>query len=45
MRLLVDAHALLWWLGADRRLSPVARQAIETAEEPLVGAGTWLRSP
>ncbi len=40
MRLLVDAHALLWWLGADRRLSANARAAIEAAEEPLVGAGT-----
>jgi PIN domain nuclease of toxin-antitoxin system len=40
MRLLVDAHALLWWLGADRRLSANAREAIETAEDPLVGAGT-----
>lgn len=42
MRLLVDAHALLWWLGADRRLSANAREAIETAEDPLLGAGTLL---
>jgi PIN domain nuclease of toxin-antitoxin system len=42
MRLLVDAHALLWWLGADRRLSTAARQAIETADDPLVGAGTLV---
>jgi PIN domain nuclease of toxin-antitoxin system len=40
MRLLVDAHALLWWLSADRRLSANAREAIEAAEDPLVGAGT-----
>jgi PIN domain nuclease of toxin-antitoxin system len=40
MRLLVDAHALLWWLGASRRLSAGARQAIEQADDPLVGAGT-----
>lgn len=39
-RLLVDAHALLWWLGADERLSGGARQAIEEAEAPLVGVGT-----
>jgi PIN domain nuclease of toxin-antitoxin system len=39
-RVLVDAHALLWWLGADRRLSGGARQAIEEADTPLVGAGT-----
>jgi PIN domain nuclease of toxin-antitoxin system len=42
MRLLVDAHALLWWLGSDRRLSTPARQAIETADDPLVGAGTLV---
>jgi PIN domain nuclease of toxin-antitoxin system len=42
MRLLVDAHALLWWLGADRRLSANAREAIEAAEDPLVGAGTLM---
>jgi PIN domain nuclease of toxin-antitoxin system len=40
MRLLVDAHALLWWLGGDRRLSATARGAIETAEQSLIGAGT-----
>jgi PIN domain nuclease of toxin-antitoxin system len=42
MRLLVDAHALLWWLGADRRLSANAREAIEGAEDPLLGAGTLM---
>ena len=42
MRLLVDAHALLWWLGADRRLSANARKAIESAEDPLLGAGTLV---
>ncbi len=42
MRLLVDAHALLWWLDADKRLSQVARQGIETADEPLLGAGTLV---
>jgi PIN domain nuclease of toxin-antitoxin system len=42
MRLLLDAHALLWWLGADRQLSKAARSAIETAEEPLIGAGTLV---
>jgi PIN domain nuclease of toxin-antitoxin system len=30
MRLLLDTHALLWWLAGDARLSPVARVAIET---------------
>jgi PIN domain nuclease of toxin-antitoxin system len=42
MRLLVDAHALLWWLGADRRLSPTARETIEAAQEPLLSAGTLI---
>jgi PIN domain nuclease of toxin-antitoxin system len=41
-RLLVDAHALLWWLGADTHLSSGARQAIEGADSPLVGAGTLV---
>ena len=42
MRLLADAHALLWWLGGDPRLSPAARDAIEMAREPLLGAGTLV---
>lgn len=28
MRLLLDTHALLWWLADDGRLSPPARDAI-----------------
>lgn len=39
-RLLIDAHALLWWLGDDEALSGRARDLIERAEEPLVGVGT-----
>lgn len=42
MRLLVDAHALLWWLGGDRRLSTPASDAIERADSPLLGAGTLI---
>jgi PIN domain nuclease of toxin-antitoxin system len=42
MRLLVDAHALLWWLGEDRRLSPIARETIEVAQEPMLSAGTLV---
>jgi PIN domain nuclease of toxin-antitoxin system len=42
VRLLVDARALLWWLGGNRRLSRAATQAIEAADEPLLGAGTLL---
>jgi PIN domain nuclease of toxin-antitoxin system len=42
VRLLVDAHAALWWLNNDRHLSAAAREAIAGAEEPLLGAGTLL---
>ncbi len=28
MRLLLDTHAFLWWLGDDRRLGPTSRAAI-----------------
>jgi PIN domain nuclease of toxin-antitoxin system len=42
MRLLVDAHALLWWLLDDARLSAGANQAIDEAGDPLVGAGTLV---
>src|SRR5262245_54943649 len=28
MRLLLDTHALLWWLSGDRKLSAPARSAI-----------------
>jgi PIN domain nuclease of toxin-antitoxin system len=41
-RLLLDAHALLWWLGGDEQLSASAREAIEGADAPLVGAGTLV---
>ncbi len=42
-RLLVDTHALLWWLGDYRGLSPAAREAIaDPANEPLVStASIW----
>jgi PIN domain nuclease of toxin-antitoxin system len=39
-RLLIDAHALLWWLSGDERLSERAGDVIKRAEEPLVGVGT-----
>jgi PIN domain nuclease of toxin-antitoxin system len=43
VRLLLDSHAALWWLGDDRRLSPAARRAIEgaTAERFLSVAAAW----
>jgi PIN domain nuclease of toxin-antitoxin system len=42
-RLLVDTHALLWWLTDDPALSPAARDAIaDPANEPLVStACVW----
>ncbi len=42
MRLLLDAHALIWWLDDDPRLSTAARKTIETAEDAVVGAGTLV---
>jgi PIN domain nuclease of toxin-antitoxin system len=42
MRLLLDAHALIWWLGDDDRLSARARRAIETSEDARIGAGTLM---
>jgi PIN domain nuclease of toxin-antitoxin system len=42
MRLLLDAHALIWWLEDDRRMSREACRAVETAEQALTGAGTLV---
>ena len=42
-RLLVDTHALLWWLTDDAALSTAAREAIaDPANEPIVStASVW----
>jgi PIN domain nuclease of toxin-antitoxin system len=41
MRLLLDAHALLWWLADDPSLDPAARAAIaDPANEVIVSAAT-----
>ena len=42
-RLLVDTHALLWWLADDPGLSPAARGALaDPTHEPLVStASLW----
>ncbi len=40
MRVLLDTHALVWWLLGDRRLSAPARAAIQTADEALVSAAS-----
>jgi PIN domain nuclease of toxin-antitoxin system len=40
-RLLVDTHALLWWLTDDPALSRTAREALaDPATEPLVSAAS-----
>ncbi len=43
MRLLLDTHALLWWLAGDRRLSRRARSAIADEENPVFvsAASAW----
>jgi PIN domain nuclease of toxin-antitoxin system len=40
VRVLVDTHAVIWWLAGDRRLSRAAEEAIAAASEPLVSACT-----
>lgn len=41
MRLLLDAHALLWFLADDPRLSPTARELIsDQANNLILGMGT-----
>ncbi len=45
MKLLLDTHVLLWWLGEDPKLSRRHRQAIERAgsrREPLGVSGMSL---
>lgn len=41
MRILLDSHALLWWLSDDPRLSPVARASIaDVSNTVLVSSAT-----
>lgn len=41
MRLLLDTHALLWWLAGDARLSPRAQAAVaDPAHEVYVSAAS-----
>lgn len=41
MRMLLDTHALLWWLVGSERLSSTAKQAIlDEANEVLISAAT-----
>jgi PIN domain nuclease of toxin-antitoxin system len=40
-RVLVDTHALLWWLSDDAALSPAARETLaDPANDPLVSAAS-----
>lgn len=36
LRLLLDTHALLWWLAGDTRLPPAARVAIDALETEVL---------
>jgi PIN domain nuclease of toxin-antitoxin system len=43
MRLLLDTHALLFWLDGDRRLTTKARRAIASTDHEIVvsAASAW----
>lgn len=43
MKLLIDSHAIVWWMTDDPRLSPVARQMLGSAQYPrsLSLASLW----
>jgi PIN domain nuclease of toxin-antitoxin system len=40
VRLLLDTHALVWWLLGDEHLSTAAREAVTGAAEVLVSAAS-----
>ncbi|MCK5379597.1 MAG: type II toxin-antitoxin system VapC family toxin [Acidobacteria bacterium] len=43
MKVLLDTHSMLWWLANDRRLSPLAREAISDGRNRLIWsmASSW----
>ena len=43
MRLLLDTHALIWWIGDDSRLGALAREAIASSENDVFAspASIW----
>lgn len=43
MRLLLDTHALLWWLDGDRRLSLKGRRAMANPSNTILvsAASAW----
>lgn len=40
MRILLDSHAVLWWLEDNKSLGPKCRELIEHADEAFVSAVT-----
>ena len=36
MRLLLDTHALIWWLAGDEALSPVVREAVSNEDNVVL---------
>jgi PIN domain nuclease of toxin-antitoxin system len=46
VKLLLDTHAVIWWLGADSRLSQTARDAIARAgtDAGVSAASIWEAS-
>ena len=45
MKILLDTHALLWWLLDDPRLTQIARRAIKRELERLATAVQKGRKP
>jgi len=43
VRLLLDSHALIWWLAGDEALSPTARAAVAEAPDAVLvsAASAW----
>ena len=43
MRLLLDTHALIWWVGDDSRLGALAREAVASPENDVFAspASVW----
>jgi PIN domain nuclease of toxin-antitoxin system len=43
VRILLDTHALLWWLDGDRRLSPRVRRLIDSDQTAVLvsAASAW----
>jgi PIN domain nuclease of toxin-antitoxin system len=41
VKVLLDTHALLWWVTDDQRLSPTARDAIGTSDVAVSVASLW----